>query len=350
MRLWVVALILFCTSANAQLVVRRAGTTGVVGSFFLIRSEDCSTIYFVPRQYRIQNDESSIVSYSNTPNGTPTPVVNMTISLAPDPASPSVEEKREIQEWSAKVDQSCPSGVAALVAYPWMHQSLDVKMAGSEVEFPKISAESRPDGKKTLRIEAVVGRVPLAELIERLGFLRPRQNIRLFQVETDIAVTLSASYEAAAQFAMHNYTERTCEEARICEKKLFVSTECHTETLCKDIPKVVQVFNQLRGQSQIKMSIIARPGASETKILDLQGQLFSRLMTSLYVENSRRHFGEVMEVVLGDLKREVSGNYFDRLTSIRVVDRTIVDPIEDFDFAKFATPVLTKIYKSMERK
>lgn len=100
MKIWLGALLLFCASVNAQPAVRRAGPTGVVGSFFTIRSQDCSTIYFVPREYRIQTDESSVVSYPNASNGAPTPVVNMTISLEPNPAVPSAQEEREIQVWS----------------------------------------------------------------------------------------------------------------------------------------------------------------------------------------------------------------------------------------------------------
>lgn len=321
-----------------------AGSVGIVGNFIAIRSADCEVIYYAPRIYSIVESQSSILLYSKITQGKLNPLIRLTFALRPKPSEPSVEDQRAIKAWASSSSSNCSAADARFEAYPTTLQNLSTPLQAYEEGALAAHSAVLPDGGQILYLDVRPDRISLPQLLKRLDYVRAELNISMFSLQTQIEVWLEADYQAVAQFALQHYTERTCTTTKKC-KSLLGFEKCEPSEECRDVAKLVQTFQAMQSQQGINLGLVTEPSADSQQIADLQSQLFSRLILSLFAESSRREFGEVSNIVIGDLKRSIHGRYFDRLTKVKMVNQTFVEPIDDLNLMRFSELPLARLYR-----
>ena len=309
-----------------------------MGRHLMLRAQDCSKTYFVPTSYRIEKNLSSIVLFNGK---SAEPVIRIEIVLAPDPEGPNGAEAAKAAHWAA--GRGCPSEPNyTFAAYPSFFQDLSLKKHLADRAIPRVDTEFRSGGSKLIRIEILPREISLKALLEKLAAYRPELEIQKFRQVVDATVELAAEYSASAAFVQNHFVDRTCEETRKCD----VFGGCRNRSHCTETPKITQTLQTATVKTGIVLRSLPGPGFPESKLASLENEIVSRFLMSIFVESSRIHIGDVSKVTFGELKKQASDRYFDRLTSERIDQAIHVEPIVMPSLRGFAKQELARIYEA----
>jgi hypothetical protein len=208
----------------------------------------------------------------------------------------------------------------------------------------EIRGWTTPNNLNVLQLQFSPKNVDRAELNKQINFIFAQQIVTLFAEVTDAWVKLNVRYDIAANFAQHYFVEKKCTIKDTCLHLPGLPPLCGKHQECEDIPRLEQSLANSQFNSYFHFES-GNPGRIPSdKFVELENKLLSRLMNSLYLEDSRLEMPDMVQVTFGQLKKHEEDEYSD-YASIRHFDKSSFEmPIKIQGINSFMDPILNAYY------
>lgn len=288
---------------------------GAVGRHFTLLNRDCSAVYYLPSDYVL--DKASGVSVYQRVNEIGNdlesePVVRIKLLLRPRGGSVTPAEAEEFARWAAQVDPKCAGARVAAEPYPPLMVRVTRPDPLSLSSYRVAEASYGIDNSVNVTLEVSPQQVDVERLIEELNYFTPAADVAMYDLRLEASVKMKANYAIAADFALHRYEEKVCHHRERCLKVFGRTIKCKYEDWCDVIPKVVQYFDELHFQGKVELEIFNPAEVPEHRVTALKNQLFSRFLMSSYRTSQPEIINGVMQVTLGELRKEATGQFADQ--------------------------------------
>ncbi len=322
------ALALPALAEEANLISQKIS---LVGSYITLLTKDCAKVYLIPRAYRVDGPGST-VTYLKTVRRSGAkeeviPAVQLRLQLQPEVAMPGAAAEREILLWAGEVSPVCAGKMPKLELYPSLliepRAKSGLERAGIAVKNSVIS----PEGRLNIDLEFNPIKTSAASVINTLRFFVPELRVQAYEVEFEAYAKIDVDYSALATFADHHYTERICHTGERCWEVFGWKVKCEGYSWCDDIARMTTELKNLAYSSKAKLEVGKAQDVPERKLDQLLEELMSRFMLSAFQETSRKIAGDVIQVTLGQLKKEGGSRYKDELHTERVIEKPVVQTV-----------------------
>ncbi len=265
---------------------------GTTAEFVFVASANCRTIYFQPRLYSVNTQQSAKLQMGS---------LNRVIAvLEPKPAIPDDRQKQEILTQLSPSIPSCP-GTFDFQSYPAALTSLS---AGD------IKAEPLGQGRWSLSIDLPVGQF---EKRYPTYFSQPRIELTTFRRDVLAKISLNAEYHASAEFFQKYWTERKC---TIKEKRVLAWVD--RKENCEEIQKVSQYLQNAEFESKIQLVEKYDVTYPRSRLGELRSRILSRWALSSFTTLQAIRIHDTLFVTFGDLRKNAYDIYSDEVEDERM--------------------------------
>lgn len=292
---------------NGALVIRALETSG---RFIILRSEDCRFIYYSPRQLTVRPEKSVFLDDKGG--------ASLLLVVSEDQNPPTDVEKAAFEKKFSKLYQECPER-PKIVRYPEYLTEIDIRGdLQQRRRFKVAKSESLGGGDRLFHIQFIKDVKGIAK--SAIRDLTPILKIRYFSNIVEAEASLEINYDLAVEYISKTYLTRRCVIERECKTQWW-KKRCHSHEYCEDTPIVLQIFDNLNYQSKQVIRTVSQENADPQVVKELKDRLVSRFLLSSFSEISSVNTADAVQVTFGELKKEASGTYFERLQKINLVER-----------------------------
>ena len=320
---WLWLILITALSAQAQdLYITKHH--GAVGAYQTLLSRDCTKVFYLPKRFLIDEEQSSVhIARSVKSRGADVKVNNLVkvrIALKPAVGAPDEESRRALIEWGTAF---CAKPVAAVEPYPAALVELESKYRLERKEFRVVEGVYGNDGNLVITLAVDPFKVNELSLIRSLDSYDPEISIRMASLEEEASARLRVSYSGVAEFAMQHYTEQICYRGERCFRVAGLKVKCRSYNYCQNIPKSRQAFDNLTLNGNAVLELFQGKNVPDRRTEELKEELYSRFLLSQFDQKQVRELGALTEVTLGQMRKEAKGDYADELVSERLVESKV---------------------------
>lgn len=322
--------ILFSLPAVAQSRNLLTDAAETIDHFFLLRSEDHKSVYYIPTAYTVDTSLSAVLD--------PTPTeIDISLLLSPQSVAPTAQE---LADWAG----------AEIAPYPSLFSNLSAKYSVVRLGFEVVQVTERGDGKKLVQIKINPDQIELREVLDILASFQPNESVHMYSKRDQAEAWISADYSAAATFVQNNYEERTCTKTEECSHFLVWGGCRPPKETCYGIERLLQQLQDVQIETSIHLAGVHQKNIPDSALDALEARLLSRLMLTLFTHNAETQMGSTVQIILGDLSRSASGEYHDHLTDTEIADDSLDTPVTITGLVDFLKPELSRIYDQRRKK
>ncbi len=299
---------------------------GSINPTFLTISKDCQKVYTSPGKFKISLEKSPILftneAYESGAETYVTPKILLNFRLVPVVTETTDNLKMQIEQLSQK-NENCKSIPSIVEPYPALLKVITGSIQNSD-NLMFVSAKWTGEQAIDAKFEISAINSNIEEIKEKLRRAILSANILTYNLEPEVEIKLTVGHDALSNFAEKHYTEQVCYEKETCLFGAFgVKLGCRTQHSCDQIPRVIQVFQDMNLKSLVKIEIHSAADVPEYKVTQAYYELFSKFLMSTFQETSKKSLGDLTVVTPGKFTKEYKDTYQDEITTTRVVETKI---------------------------